>query len=181
MPKGKPVESRHLVFALHYLQCWNPSLAALKAGYKNTPNLHTNASKLLQNAEIQAIVQERIKKIAMDTDEVLARLATMARGDLSSFLTDDGGIDFTTEQAKANIYLLKKARVRTGVTKSGEPWEEREVELHDPQAALVHIGRHLKLFTDRVEIDDEKFQKYHVALDNFLAKQNQTEPEGGSQ
>jgi hypothetical protein len=79
----------------------------------------------------------------------------MAQGDVSPFLDDGGDINFTSDEAKSNIYLLKKARVKRGTTKSGEPWIEREIELHDPQAALVHIGRHWKLFTDKMEVDDK--------------------------
>ena len=140
------------VFIENYLRCWNAAESARLAGYSQR-NSDVVGPRLLVNVGIRAEIDKRLAEYGMGANEVLARLATMARGDVSVFLTIDGDIDFTTEQAKAHSYLLKKARVKRGVTKTGEPWTETEIELHDPQSALVHIGRHLKLFTDKLEVD----------------------------
>jgi phage terminase small subunit len=80
------------------------------------------ASRLLAKANIQEEVQKRISDKAMSADEVLQRLV----------------------------------KQRTTITQKKDGDEEEnhwiEVELHDAQAALVHLGRHHKLFTERQEI-----------------------------
>jgi len=82
----------------------------------------------------------------MDADEVLARLADQARGNIADFMNTEvpgGIIDLEKAQELGLTHLIKSI----SWTKQGV-----KVELYDAQAALVHIGRHLKLFTDRVEV-----------------------------
>lgn len=153
MSSSSSVSKKHLAFAFHYIQCWDPAQAALRAGYKDSPYLHTNASKLLQKEEIRQVIDEAIEKHAMRAGEVLSRLAMMARGSVTHFITSSGDIELDTDEARENLYLVKKLKRKSGVTKSGEQWTETEIELHDPQSALVHIGRNLALFTDKFEGD----------------------------
>jgi hypothetical protein len=154
MANGKrELTDKQKAFIEHYLRCWNASEAARRAGYNGRSN--AVGHNLMTNIDIRAEIDARLSDLAMDANEVLARLAAMARSDVSVFLDKSGDIDLTTDQAREHIYLLKKARTKRGVTKGGEPWTEREIELHDPQAALVHIGRHLALFTDKQEVSGE--------------------------
>jgi phage terminase small subunit len=162
-PKGKKktirttngLTNQMRVFVESYLVCWNASEAARRAGYKSKPNVQ--GARLLANVSIQALIAERLSKMAMDADEVLARLSDHARGDLSPFMTRTGLIDLTTDDARAKLHLLKKAKVKKRVGGSDEnPWTEAEteIELHDPQAALVQLGRHHGLFVDKFEVEE---------------------------
>lgn len=159
------------VFVEEYLQCWNATEAYSKAYPDATrETARRNGSDLLTKTDIQSAVQKRLAKKAMPADEVLARLALHARGDLSPFLTSDGaGIDLTTDEAKASLCLIKKVKTKSrSYGKDSPVYEvETEIELHDPQAALVHIGRHLKLFTDKTELtgkDGEPLLKGYVGI-----------------
>lgn len=94
----------------------------------------------------------------MSADEVLLRLRDVARGSLRHFVVkgDDGDVwpDLTTEEAEAKFHLLKKIKPKRRVsTRKDDPWVETEVELelHDAVTALTLLGRHHKLFTDKVE------------------------------
>jgi phage terminase small subunit len=155
-PKRK-LTLRQRKFVEEFLHCWNASEAARRAGYKSKANVI--GSELLAIPSIRAEIDARIAERAMSADEVLDRLAQHARGDFSPFLREDGSIDLMSEQAKAAIGLLKKVKVKERILFVGhgdkqEPVKEieTEIELHDPQAALVHLGRHLKLFTDKAEV-----------------------------
>lgn len=148
--------TKQRVFIDAYLTCWNATEAARRAGYA-FPNVE--GSKNLVKPSIAAAVRQRIDEMAMTADEVLIRLADHARGDLSPFMrTIDGAVSFdlSTETAAGKMHLIKKVKQvqKRGTNKNGGEWEEEytEVEIHDPQAALVHIGRHHKLFVDRQEI-----------------------------
>jgi phage terminase small subunit len=139
------VTPKQRAFVDEYLQCWNASEAARRAGYsERTAGIigHEN----LKKPKIAAEIQQRIEERAMAADEVLQRLADQARGDAADFLDIDENvaiIDIGKMAAAGKTHLIKKYRVsKDGIS----------VELYDAQAALVHIGRHHGLFVDRKEI-----------------------------
>ena len=135
---------KNALFVEHYLQCWNATEAAKRAGYSEK-TAYSQGSRLLKNAEIKGVIQTRISEVAMGADEVLVRLAAHGRGSMEQFLTiTDGGygrLDFKKAQGGFALHLVKKF-------KSGE--DGVEIELYDAQAALVHLGRHHALFTDKI-------------------------------
>jgi phage terminase small subunit len=181
---------RQRAFADFYVQIFDATKAARLAGYKDNEYLHTHASKMLQNATIRAMVEARLRHYQMSAEEVLARLSAHARGDLSPFLDSSGAFDLTTDQAKANMFLVKKTKVRQrrGVGKNGnDEWEEieSEIELHDPQAALVHLGRYHKLFTDKIETndatgltDDQRAERIISIIEQARARGSGSPPSG---
>jgi len=67
--------NKRIAFVEHYLACWNASEAARRAGYKQRNEGH----RLLTNADIQAHIKERLAEVTMSADEVLQRLAEIAR------------------------------------------------------------------------------------------------------
>ena len=135
---------------------WNATEAARLAGYSD-PEVSGWENK--QKPAIQKAISRRIETVAMGADEVLLRLAEPARASFKPFLvegsTGELWPDLTTEAAQANLHLLKKIKPKKRVGGPVEDqWVETEVELelHDAQAALVHLGRHHKLFTDKQEL-----------------------------
>ncbi|HSW63413.1 MAG TPA: terminase small subunit [Dissulfurispiraceae bacterium] len=154
---------RQRLFIEAYLQTWNASEAARRAGFANPGQ---QGHRLLKNVEIAAAVEARIREAAMQTAEVLSRLAEQARANIGEFIIvkqvaldapedqdeqdpdqpdTSTGVNTVTvmeidwEQVKARGHLIKRITPgRYGTT----------IELHDGQTALVHIGRNLKLFTD---------------------------------
>ena len=95
----------------------------------------------------------------MPAEEVLQLLTEHARGDMGEFL-DIESMSFRVSLQKAKdlgiTHLIKKVKERTVMTsnKDGEETETHtfELELYDAQAALVHLGRYHKLFTDNTDI-----------------------------
>jgi hypothetical protein len=133
--------NKRRVFVEEYLRCWNGSEAARRAGYAHPGS---QANYLLKNIEIQKIIAKRLKEKAMCSDEVLARLGEQARVSVADFLDERGNLDL--EAVKKMGHLIKSITD----TRYG-----KRIELHDGQAALVHVGRHLGLFTDRTELVGE--------------------------
>lgn len=127
------------VFVEEYLKCWNASEAARQAGYAHPGS---QGHRLLKNVEIEAEIQRRIEEKTMSADEVLLRLAAMARADISEFIADYGGIEW--DKVREQGYLVKKVLHRKG--------ENSQIELYDSQSALHLIGKHHGLFMDRQEI-----------------------------
>lgn len=135
--------NKRRIFIEEYLQCWNATEAARRVGYKHPNN---QGPRLLLDVGIQGEIKRRLDEKAMGADEVLTRLAEQARGDIDECLTTDHGIvmvDWEKLKRKGLTHLVKKFKQ----TKAGI-----EVEFYDAQSALVHLGKHHKLFVDRTEV-----------------------------
>ena len=144
-PELPKLNKRQRVFVEEYLRCWNATEAALRAGYSERSAKEIGCENLTK-PNIAIEVEKRINEKAMTADEVLLRLAKQARGAASDFIEVNAGLPFLNWQTLADadkLDLIKKL----SYDKEGRP----VVEFYDAQAALVHIGKHLKLFTDKLE------------------------------
>ncbi len=86
---------------------------------------------------------------SMSATEVLIHLSDHARGSMKDFIAfdDDGAARVDLKKAaRANkLHLIRRLRL------SGA---DVEVDLYDAQAALIQLGRHYRLFVDRVQTED---------------------------
>lgn len=141
-PGGACLTNRQRLFVEHYLTCWNATKAAELAGYKHPRQA---GSRLLSNVVIQAAIKARLAEKAMAADEVLARLADVARGSLAEFVhVDEEGkvkLDLSDE---SRLHLLKKVKL---------DGDGLQIELYSKLEALRLIGQHHKLFTQMHELD----------------------------
>lgn len=145
-----PLTNKQLAFIEHYLTHWNATQAALAAGY-SAKTARSIGAENLTKPDIQAAIQARLAEHTMAADEVLVRLTAHARGSLAPFLrvSRDGellGFDLSADKP---LHLLKKASVTKRTFKDATE-ETVTLELYDAQAALVHMGKHHKLFTDNI-------------------------------
>lgn len=124
----------------------NATQAAITAGYSQK-TAYSQGQRLLKNVEIQKRLGKRVEEAAMGADEVLRRLSEHARASLFDVVDANGEFDLETARQQGKDHLLKKFKVN--YTKEGGL--TREYEIHDPQSALVHLGRYHKLFTDKAE------------------------------
>ena len=139
---------------------FNATEAMRLAGYKGSAGvLGVSGHRLLRKAKIAALILERLNEHAMSANEVLARLSKQARGSLADVLNEEGNFDLAALRQSGFHDLLKKLKIKKTVRHDGrgraaDKIEEvtHELEIHDPQAALVHLGRFHKLFVDRHEV-----------------------------
>jgi len=152
--------TKQRLFVEAYLVCLNATEAARRAGYSER-----TASAIgwenLRKPEIAAAIQAGLAERAMPADEVLARLADMARATADDFLTvyksplqtidgepikDEQGnpivrsfpsLDIERARERGMLHLIKKV----SYTANGP-----SVELYDAQAALVKLGEYHRLF-----------------------------------
>ncbi len=141
------------LFVEAYLKCWNATEAARCAGYQGNDNtLGSVGWENMQKPAIAAAISKRLSEKAMSADEVLMRLADMARGDISEFVQDYGAIDW--EAVKRKGHLVKKLSHTTG--------KQSSIELHDSQSALGKIGKAHGLFVSKVDLTSkgEKIESF---------------------
>lgn len=159
MSKAKLTPKQEL-FVLEYLVDFNATQAAIRAGYSKR-SAGTEGGRLLQKDEISAAIAEKVKqrcnKLEITAERVLQELALIGFSNMQDYMRagpdGDPYLDFsnlTREQAAA----LAEVTVEDFTDGRGE--DARDVrrvkfKLADKRAALVDLGKHLKLFTDKVE------------------------------
>lgn len=154
---GEKLTYKQRAFLEAYLECWNASEAARRAGYNGKSNVA--GPQLLANLSIRQAIRERLNGMQMSANEVLNRLSEHARGDMGDFL-DIGPMGFTIDLDSAKkrglTHLIKKVKLRTqtSVSKDGTEVEthDMEIELYSAQEALALLGKAHGLFKDKVDI-----------------------------
>lgn len=157
------LNTKQQLFAEHYIKLNDATKAAIAAGYsKKTAS--SQGHRLLKNAEVSAYIRERteavLRRVKMEADEVLERLAEHARGDIGVFIrvneaTGEPIIDMRGRGKP--VHLIKRIKTKK-TTSSGEGYDttttEVEFEMYDAQTALTTLARHHRLLTDKVQVDD---------------------------
>jgi phage terminase small subunit len=152
---------KHRKFCEEYLRLWNAT-DAYQAAYPKTnrDTARANGARLLANASISEEIDRRVDELAMPAPEVLIRLAEHARADYKDFISvaTNGDVALDMVKAEGKTHLIKKVTQRRTIRTTKDMQIDETVwslELHDAQAALVHIGKHHKLFTEKVEQEGE--------------------------
>lgn len=147
-------------FVKEYLIDLNGTAAAKRAGYTGSDNVLANtAHNLLRNPKVAAVIQEamdkRSERTEITADVVLKELLLIARADLSQAYADNGKllpIKQIPEDVRRAIAGIKVFEEFEGMGKDRiQIGEVREVKFWDKPKALELLGRHLKLFTDKIE------------------------------
>lgn len=144
------------LFVDHYLKTRNGTEAARLAGYAgDDPTLAAVAYENLRKPQIRFEIDRQLDAYILTANEVLEGLTRHAQGSLADVLNEDGEFDFKAAKRLGKDKLLKKLKVkkRTIHSEDGsdETVVEHEYEIHDAQAALVHLGKYHKLFGERNE------------------------------
>ncbi len=132
----KPLTKKEQAFVYEYVKDFNGTKAAQRAGYSedNPRAASVTASRMLTKANIMRAIRALVSERAMSADEVLDRLARIARGTIEPFITKGNAINLKTVEAQAEIGLVRS--FQEGTAKVGA-----KLELHDALKALELIGK----------------------------------------
>lgn len=151
---------REAAFVHQLLKCDHGPLAAIKAGF--APSTARNVSeKLLSRPQIQSALTARRQALAIEVgvtaQDVLNELKKIGFANLEDYttITPDGApiIDMSTT-TRAQMAALAEATTETyreGKGKNAVQVKKAKIKLHDKQAALVSLGKHLGLFKEQME------------------------------
>ena len=171
-------------FCDEYLIDLNATQAAIRAGYTEK-YANTNASKLLQNTTISQYIGERQKELSRKTEitqeRVIRELALIAfsnatdyarvvekkmkievDGVLVDVLDEDGNpIMYRTVEPVLTEELTDDQKRALAVIKKGR--DGLEVRPCSKEKALELLGRHLGMFTDKIEANINDSVKNELA------------------
>jgi phage terminase small subunit len=151
---------RQSVFVSEYLVDLNAKQAAIRAGY-SLKYAKLQACQLLRHPkvseEIQKAMDKRAKRTEITADRVLQELAAIAFSDIRKLYGEDGKLlpPHLLPDDIAPVLAAVKVVSERFVNDEENPYHERTVEakVWDKLKSLELLGKHLKLFTDKVEID----------------------------
>lgn len=139
--------AKQRAFIAEYLKDFNATQAAIRAGYSERSANNIGPGNLLKPI-IADEISRQIEERCMGADEALLRLGAQARFDVGKYLTfnelGNPAIDLEAVIENGFGHLVKKI----SHTKYGDT-----IEFYDAETALLHIGKHHKLFVDRKEVD----------------------------
>ena len=139
-------------FCEEYLIDLNATQAAIRAGY-STESAASIGSENMQKPEIRARIDKSIaeqsKRTGVNADRVVRELARVALANADDII-DASTATLKKDVSRDDTAAIASVRVKTIPTADG-PGVEREIKLHDKLKALEQLGRHLGMFTDKVE------------------------------
>ena len=152
-PAADPLNPRQRLFVEEYVKDFNATQAAIRAGYSPDTAYsigHENLSMPDIAAAIALAKAERLKRVHMSADEVLADLAEISRTTFRDLVEWDGdratlkpSAELTEAQAKA----VRRVRIKRTVHRQRGGGEtetvETDVELHDAVRTRELIARHV--------------------------------------
>jgi len=148
------------LFVKEYLVDLNATQAAIRAGYsKKTARQigEQNLSKLDIAAEIKKAMDERGKRVEITADRVLQELAKLGFSNMADYVRtqDDGSAyvdlsDLTRDQFAA-ISEIQVDEYTEGRGEEARNVKRVKIKLSDKKSSLELLGKHLKLFTDKIE------------------------------
>lgn len=142
-------------------------MAARRLKYAN-PNVH--GSRMLANDSIRSEIDRRLAQKKLSANEVLARLSDMARSNIADFSDVQSASDLKRYRHKTHVIKKFKRKITRNLA-TGVEYEELELELYGADSALVNIGRHYKLFTDSIKVDDWRSQLLDLMKQGKLTKE----------
>jgi phage terminase small subunit len=155
---GVEMTQKQELFIAEYLIDMNATKAAIRAGYSSKTACE-QGSRLLANVQVSAAIAQaqakRFQKLEITAEKVLQELAKLGFFDPRKLFNADGSpkplheLDDATASAVAGFEVIELFE-GTGDQKKSVGIMKK-FRLADKGQNLERLGRHLKLFTDKVE------------------------------
>lgn len=140
-------------FVEEYLIDLNATQAAIRAGY-SPDSAAVIASENLKKPNIRAYIDkaiaERSKRTGINADRVLRELAKIAFVNAPDVINLDDAT-LREDAAQDDTAAIASVKVKMIPTPEGQGIE-REIKLADKLKALELLGKHLKMFPDKMEL-----------------------------
>ncbi len=154
---NKKLEPKQIRFCEEYIVDRNGAQAAIRAGYSPKTAIE-QASRLLTKAHVQQYLNELIREQADRTkikaDRVLNEIGKLAFSDIRKIFDADGKLlpaHMLPDEIAASIASIEVVTNIIPGTKPVEVEYTSKIKFWDKRGSLELLGKHLKLFTEKVE------------------------------
>lgn len=152
------LEPKQRAFCEEYLVDLNATQAAVRAGYSER-TARTQAAKMLAKGNIEAAVQDlqrlRSTRTGIDADTVLRELLSIARSDIGDLFAEDGSLRPLAEMTESARRAISSVEIEELFEGRGADRERightKKLKLWDKPRALELLGKHLRLWIERME------------------------------
>lgn len=178
------------LFAYEYAIDLNGEQAAIRAGY-SPKTARVQASRLLTRANVQEILaklkEKQLGKLSHKAEDVLRELELMGFANMLDYIgVQSGGMAFvdlsklTREQAAAIQEITTEQFTIQGEKEDEEDRVVTKVKfkLSDKRGSLELLGKHHKLFNERLDIGNQDGKPFEIVIRNVGPKLR-PEPAGG--
>jgi phage terminase small subunit len=158
-PKRSGLGPKQNRFVAEFLKDLNATQAAIRAGY-SPKAANSKGSQLYANAkvraEIDAAIERRSERVVVEIDDVLRELLTFSRLDLGKAFAEDGSLLPVKEMPEEVRRAISGIDVEELFDGRGEGRKHvgniRKVRFWDKAKGLELLGRHLKMWTDKLSL-----------------------------
>lgn len=166
------ISERQRLFCERYVIHLDGELAASEAGYSRK-SARQISYKLVRKRNIAAYIGELLDKKAarnrVDADDVLREISRIAHLDIRRAFREDGtmlGIHDLPDDVAAAIASIEMDEIYEGAgSKRSAVGVTKKVRFAEKLRALELLGKHLRLFPDKVEVSGEK-----LTVEQILAR-----------
>lgn len=167
-PTRIPAKQRRTRFIKEFLKDRNATRAAIAAGYSER-SARVAGARLIADANIRSQIETENDKInsklEVSEERIRLELARLAYFDPVAIFNEDGSvkpISEIDEDTRRAICGVDVTELFEGLgDKRNQVGYAKKIKLTDKTKALEQLGRHLKMFTDKVEVS---------ASDELIAK-----------
>jgi len=145
-------------FAREYIIDLSGKEAAIRAGYSRS-GAAVRAHKLLKDPRVAILVQkytdERNERLEITADKVVQEIAKLAFTDIGDYLNEDGDmkpLEELTPAQRKGIQEISDVSYGSGDSKT----TRRKFKLADKRSNLELLGRHMRMFVDKVEVGGDE-------------------------
>jgi phage terminase small subunit len=172
-------------FVGEYLKDLNATQAAIRAGYSPSSAAEIGYENL-RKPQIASTISEafkaRAERTRVEADRVVLELAQIGFSDIREIASwGEGGFaykasDELTDEAAATIAGIVETVTRTC---DGRKRRTLAIKLHDKLRSLELLGRHLGIFTDRINMSSPPADGFVIRLEGLPDKPRKPISEGG--
>lgn len=141
-------------FVEEYLIDLNATQAAIRAGYSTDTAKDIGCENLAKpniRTHIDKTIAERSKRTGVNADRVVRELAKIAFVKADDVISIDDAT-LKHDASDDDLAVIQSVKVKTIPTKNGEG-VEREIKLADKLKALELLGKHLGMYTDKIDMN----------------------------
>ncbi|MGL5123259.1 MAG: terminase small subunit [Fusobacteriaceae bacterium] len=154
------LNARQKLFCVYYIQNFNATQAALKAGYSKS-GAFVDGHRLLKNTNVKALLNElkelQFNELLLDSNKILIRHAQIAFSDMTDFLNDNGSLKKLSE---VDGTLLKKIKI-----KDTEFGRDIIVELENREKSLDFLTK-FKGLDLKTDIEEDSSRKLIIEVED---------------